>query len=135
MENTGKLRQTVQSELPYLVAGIVKNTAINFVKHQQVMEKHTIQGANGDTVFGPDLSESVDEIVIRREALSVLAGIWPSLSEEHRILLNGKYIQGLSDRELAALLRCKPSSIRMKLTRARNSARQKMMKWRDEHRA
>ena len=36
-----------------------------------------------------------------------------------KILLEGKYILGLSDEELAAEFDCSPNSIRMKLTRAR----------------
>ena len=48
--------------------------------------------------------------------------LWPRLSEEDRILLEGKYVWGQSDKELAEILHCKPSSIRMKLTRARRRA-------------
>ncbi|MCD7845191.1 MAG: sigma-70 family RNA polymerase sigma factor [Oscillospiraceae bacterium] len=126
IENTGKIRRTVPPERPYLVTGIVRNTAINFVKHRQAIEKHTVHGVSGDIFLWPDLSAPLDEIVIRREALARLNAIWPRLSTEHRLLLKGKYIQGLSDQELAALVNCKPSSIRMKLTRARNSALQEM---------
>ena len=41
------------------------------------------------------------------------------LSEEERILLDGRYLLGLSDEEVAEMVRCKPSSVRMKLTRVR----------------
>lgn len=44
------------------------------------------------------------------------------LSAEDRALLEGKYILGDSDEMLARTLHCKPSSIRMKLTRARRRA-------------
>ena len=44
------------------------------------------------------------------------------MSAEDRALLEGKYILGDSDEMLARTLHCKPSSIRMKLTRARRRA-------------
>ena len=58
----------------------------------------------------------------------------PSLDErimlaeqkEDRLLLEGKYILGYTDAELADMLGCKKSSVRMKLTRARRRAFQLM---------
>ena len=44
------------------------------------------------------------------------------LSENDQLLLEGKYLLGYTDTELASLLKCKVGSIRMKLTRARRKA-------------
>ena len=41
------------------------------------------------------------------------------MEPQERALLEGKYILAQSDKELAADFKCKPDSIRMKLTRAR----------------
>ena len=41
----------------------------------------------------------------------------------HLSILESKYILGYSDADLAVTLKCKPSSIRMKLFRAREKAR------------
>ena len=65
---------------------------------------------------------SIDEQLLQMEQKEMLVRVLESLSEEDRILLEGKYILEQSDRDLAALLGCKPSSIRMKLTRARRRA-------------
>ena len=57
-----------------------------------------------------------------KEHDKALLDIWPVLPKETQILLKGKYILGYTDQELACQLKCKPSSIRMKLTRARRAA-------------
>lgn len=66
----------------------------------------------------------LDDMMILIERRAQLSRIWSKLPDEHRILLEGRYILGFSDEELAKQLHCKPSSIRMKLTRARRVASQ-----------
>lgn len=53
-----------------------------------------------------------------------LISIWSKLSDEEQILLACKYILELDDGAIASIIGCKPSSIRMKLTRARRRARE-----------
>ena len=62
------------------------------------------------------------------EQLDALRRVWPRLSEADQLLLSGRYILGLDDRELARLAGCKPGSVRMKLTRARRNALREMKK-------
>ena len=64
----------------------------------------------------------IDEILIISEQSQALVAIWPLLPESDQILLEGKYLLGYTDTELADLLKCKVESIRMKLTRARRKA-------------
>ena len=64
----------------------------------------------------------MDDLMILSEENAQLREIWPMLSEDQRFILEGKYILGYSDKELAEQLQCNPSSIRMKLTRARRNA-------------
>ena len=66
--------------------------------------------------------ETLDNFFALSEQAAQLKRILSMLPAEERILLNGKYILNQTDRELAAILGCKPSSIRMKLTRARKRA-------------
>lgn len=70
----------------------------------------------------PDEAPTMDEYLLARERVDRLRAIWPRLGEEDRLLLEGKYLRGCSDRELAQLLGCRADSIRMKLTRARRRA-------------
>lgn len=71
------------------------------------------------------LEESaIEDHLILREQLARLKEIWHELPEEDQLLLEGKYIWGHTDQELAEHLNCKSSSVRMKLTRARRKALQ-----------
>lgn len=63
--------------------------------------------------------DALAQVVEHRECLRT---VWRELSEEERILLEGKYVWGYSDQELSQLLGCKADSIRMKLTRTRRHA-------------
>ena len=88
----GKNRNVLCSYIVYTI----KNTAINHLKHQSIVNAHTNQ----------------------------LYKVWDQLSDEDRNLLEGKYILDQTDNQLATQFHCKPSSIRMKLTRARRKALQ-----------
>lgn len=67
-------------------------------------------------------AKPLDDLLVSLDHSDQLKALWSRVPEEVRILLEGKYIFELSDMELAILLGCKPSSIRMKLTRARRQA-------------
>ena len=66
--------------------------------------------------------ETMDSLVLLSEQAEQLWKIWPKLTEDERFLLEGKYILGYSDQQMAVSLKCSPGSIRMKLTRARRRA-------------
>ena len=68
----------------------------------------------------------MDELLILAEKRQQIQYVFGSLSDEDQFLLQGKYFLGQSDAELASQLGCKPSSIRMKLTRARRNAFKKI---------
>lgn len=68
--------------------------------------------------------KTIEDHVILREHLDQLKEIWGELPEDAQLLLEGKYIWGHTDQELAEHLNCKSSSVRMKLTRARRKALQ-----------
>ena len=67
---------------------------------------------------------SMEDLLLFKARISQLKEIWHELPEEDQLLLEGKYIWELSDKELAEDHGCKPDSIRMKLTRARRRALQ-----------
>ena len=65
---------------------------------------------------------TLDDLLLASEAAEQFWAVWLQLSSEDRLLLEGKYLLGQKDEALAAILKCKPSSIRMKRTRARRRA-------------
>lgn len=62
---------------------------------------------------------TLDDLLLSIDRAEQLKAIWSEVSVEDRILLEGKYIFGLADQELAIALGCSPKGIRMKLSRAR----------------
>ena len=101
------------------IVSTVRNTAINHVKKKHITMKHHVKEEISDI---PEDALPLDELLILREKKNCLMQIWAILPEDDRILLEGKYILGYTDTELANELKIKPSSIRMKLTRARRKA-------------
>lgn len=56
---------------------------------------------------------------LEKERRQELLAAFEEMTESDQLLLLGKYTMDMSDTELAQVINCKPSSIRMKLTRAR----------------
>ena len=112
MQKISKLRQFDRCILTAYIVSTVRNAAINYLRQQALEGEH---------------SDSLDEDIPSLEDLSLI--VWSQLSQEDRFLLEGRYIIGASDKELASTLNCKSDSIRMKLTRARRRAFALVMKF------
>lgn len=120
--NVDKLRGKSRHIMAAYVTATVRNTAINYLKKEGMSGERC--SSLDDDAF-PDLaapSPPLEELVQLAEQKTMLAKVLGQLSAEDRALLEGKYILGDSDETLAHTLNCKPSSIRMKLTRARRRA-------------
>lgn len=99
-----------------------KNAAINMGKAKKRRNERFTSLDDEDVARQVEQTlqaESLEEYIISREQIAQLGEVWPDLSKEEQLLLEGKYIWGFSDKELAADFNCKPDSIRMKLTRVR----------------
>lgn len=110
----------------YILAGYVvstvKNTAKNHLKWQGRQQSHC-NSLEDESFTEPQTdTPSLDELMILAERRERLTELWSHLSEDDRILLEGKYILGYADDELAAQLKCKAANIRMRLSRARQRA-------------
>lgn len=79
------------------------------IEDEQFIEQAKMEGSQDDLLLLVDCSEQLD-------------ALWPQVPPDDRILLEGKYIFGLTDKELAIILGCRASGIRMRLTRARRRA-------------
>lgn len=88
------------------IAMVVRNVAINTLKHEDIVKAHAREVAEEEPT-----APTMDEILIARENAE---------------LLRGKYMLGYSDEYLAKQIGCQPKSVRMKLTRARRHALQAM---------
>ena len=121
-----KLMQKIDVLLPlqcctlaaYIVS-TVRNTAIDHLRARGVEANRISPLSLDDLYMEPSSEERLDEAAIQKENLEKLKAIWPALSETDRFLLERKYLAGDTDLDIAQVLGCKPSSVRMKLTRAR----------------
>ena len=114
-----------RARLSYIAAA-VRNTAINARKRTQ---RETAQ-----CVSMEDLPEELPQTqmlgaeikYLEKERREALLAKFRELPEPERQLLFGRYMMDLTDAELAAMLGCKPASVRMKLTRARRALLEKL---------
>ena len=116
------LRSLERCILTSYIVSTVRNTGINHLKAHQPERETTVDVSDEKLAGITARGLSPDELVILKERMAQLRKIWPKLSEDEQTLLEGKYILGYTDMELAQWLKCQPSSIRMKLTRARRKA-------------
>lgn len=126
MKKVVTLRSLARCSLASYIVYTIRSTSIDFLRVQKRNAERSV------SLDEPEFSEleSVDppleKSMVLAERLEELQKVWPDLPEVDRILLEGKYILGYTDEELAARLKCKPSSIRMKLTRARRRALERL---------
>lgn len=113
------LRTLPRCVLAGYIVSTIRNAAINYLKERGELQKR-VTSMDEDTFAEPEAHTlPLDDLLISAERLSDL---WLGLSDEERVLLEGKYILGFTDADLAVQLKCNPDSIRMKLTRARRKA-------------
>ena len=103
------------------IAMVVRNVAINTLKHEDIVKAHAREVAEEEPT-----APTMDEILIARENAELLMQVLQQMPEAEALLLRGKYMLGYSDEYLAKQIGCQPKSVRMKLTRARRHALQAM---------
>ena len=126
MRNEAPLRTLSEPARLSYIAAAVRNTAINARKRTQ---RETAQ-----CVSMEDLPEELPQTqmlgaeikYLEKERREALLAKFRELPEPERQLLFGRYMMDLTDAELAAMLGCKPASVRMKLTRARRALLEKL---------
>ena len=115
------MKQMKQVVLAAYIRATVRNTAINALRKMN-REKDYAADAETDAFTRADQARALDTMMDLSGYRVLLSKIWPQLPEEDRLLLEGKYILGYSDQELAAEIGCRANSVRVKLTRARRRA-------------
>lgn len=107
----------------------VKNTSIDYIKHQSVKNKVVFLGQDEDFIeMVCDSEHTPEELLINKERYKDLAEAIDSLSERDRNLLYSKYILELSDKEISKLMNIPQNNIRQYLVRARQRALKNMKK-------
>lgn len=116
------IRKLNQYALLSYIVSTVRNSAITYGlqkrKEQERFEETRVELDACNAFY----CESPETLIERIESMELINELWEKLSYTDRLLLEGKYILGYSDIELANQLSCKIASVRMKLTRARRRA-------------
>lgn len=100
----------------------IRSVAIDFLRKQGREAEHCISIEDDQLKNTAATDSSLDEQLLSLNSAEQLWSIWSQLSPEDRILLEGRHVLGYTSEELATVLDCKASSVRMKLTRARRRA-------------
>ena len=116
------IRKLNQYALLSYIVSTVRNSAITYglqkKKEQERFEATRVELDACNAFY----CESPETLIERIESMELINELWEKLSYTDRLLLEGRYILGYSDIELANQLSCKIASVRMKLTRARRRA-------------
>lgn len=115
------LRTLEEKALAGYVSVAVRNTAITWLRKKSREHKFFVNWPEEANDL-PDTELGIEETLILKEKTASMLEIWDLLSEEDRFLLEGRYILQYSDNELAEMIGCKASSLRMKLSRVRRKA-------------
>ena len=122
-KNIAKIKELPNSALRAYVVYAVRNTAINFRKHQSTINRHIQQLSGDDSSSEYDQPESIIErIEDLKEKRTSLTKVWMQLTDAEQELLYRKYILDQTTEELAGIFQCSRDSIRMRLSRVRRKS-------------
>ena len=122
-KNIAKIKELPNSALRAYVVYAVRNTAINFRKHQSTINRHIQQLSGDDSNSEYDQPESIIErIEDRQEKRTRLTKVWMQLTDAEQELLYRKYVLDQTTEELSGIFQCSRDSIRMRLSRARRKS-------------
>ncbi len=122
-KNIAKIKELPNSALRAYVVYAVRNTAINFRKHQSTINRHIQQLSDDDLSNEYDQPESIIErIEDLKEKRTSLTKVWMQLTDAEQELLYRKYVLEQTTEELAGIFQCSRDSIRMRLSRVRRKS-------------
>lgn len=122
-KNIIKIKGLPNSALRAYVVYVVRNTAINFRKHQATINRHIQQLSDDDLSNEYDQPESIIErIEDLKEKRTSLTKVWMQLTDAEQELLYRKYVLEQTTEELAGIFQCSRDSIRMRLSRVRRKS-------------
>lgn len=122
------LRLKDRDHLINYVIATCRNHALNYIRDSG---KHTVTYLDdGNCSAGTDSSrDHIEELIINHDRIELLSKVFEKLDNRTRFLLESYYVLEQPLTEIAEELGIKPASVRMALTRARNSAKQAMEKY------
>lgn len=106
------------------VVNTSRSTTINFIKHRDVVRKHTFSGNGNDLSADLEgLSVEFEEQLIHQIDVELLSVAIQKLPDQQKSILFDKYLLEKSDAEISKGMGIAESSVRQYLKRARTAAR------------
>ncbi len=128
-----------QDRFKVWLAGIVRSRAIDWLRQRRGArvvpfaqafggrsERAGSEEEDAEAARVCDPSPPMDELFDKRELRQKILGALRSLSEEDRVVVSLKYMDGLSYREIAELTGATESAVESRLFRARQALRKKL---------
>lgn len=129
MENLIRRKESWQGLSPpkqaAYVVEVARNTVLNYLRHKKVEQRYIVCSIDEDD-FRIDSLLSHAAFVMDLDEMAtndLLHSILEASPERDQLLLKGKFWLDLTDKELAELIGCKPSSVRTLLNRAKKRFR------------
>lgn len=113
---------------------IASNVCRDEIRRQQRHKKVSLDEVMAQPGGNPSLVAreiSPQESIERNELQELVQGQLNALSEDHRLILVMREIQGLSYEEIAAALECTLGTVKSRLNRARQTLRQRVLDHRE----
>lgn len=129
VEKVQRLKELDEPQQANYISHTVRNTAIKHLEKKSRENRTLLEIDISDLhCAASDEYSSLEEEFIQKEWREEFKQIWNQLPERERLLLEGKYIFGETDEEIAQWLQCRPGSVRMALTRARRKVLNKLIR-------
>ena len=119
MRNMDEIRQAMY------IRSIARNAAMDYLRARIRHRSHTADAPDEDLAHLTD-PQCVEDVVLRRDALSGMKRAIAALPMEKRDLLEMKYVQEMDDAQIARHLGISRVNVRQRLSRLRRELRTKM---------
>lgn len=126
INNVKTLMKLDEKALIKYVADTVRTTAIRYRQHLNPKRGRPVEMDDRMEDI-KDCTPTIEELLIAAEDKALFRAAWNDLEGYDKIILEQKYFMKMSDEAMAEVYQCKPSSIRMKLTRARRNIYRTLM--------
>lgn len=124
IEKISLLREFTCHKMTAYVVYTSKSIAINYIKHRDVVNKHTYYGQENDLSEDmEDIFDCLEDRILHRLDIEDLRDTILCLPESQRDVLFFKYFLEMPDAEIAKTIGISPKSVPQYVKRARNAAK------------
>ena len=122
-----KLREFNCYVLTSYIVYTIRSVAIDYCRKENISSKWISLNIDEETENEiPDTSESLDELIIKKDEMEKLHHALEKLPEKYRTILQLKYFCEMDNNEISKVFDIEPQNIRMYILRAKNMLRKNL---------